>query len=72
MTPAYDIERVASACDALTRAIAAALVHDLPDWMSHRLHTMYAEASALVAILRQHAPDVQPITDCNQLKGGAK
>ena len=72
MTPAYDIERVATVCDELTHAIAAALVHDLPDWMSHRLHTMYAEASALVAILRQHAADVQAVTDCNQPKGETK
>lgn len=72
MTPAYDIERVAVVCDDLARALAAALVHDLPDWMSHRLHTMYAEASALAAILRQHAPDVQPVTDCNQPKGEMK
>ena len=72
MTPAYDIERVASACDALTRAIAAALVHDLPDWMSHRLHTVGGEASALATILRQHAADVQSVTKCNQPKGETK
>ena len=72
MTPAYDIERVATACDNLARAIAAALVHDLPDWMSHRLHTMYAEASALAAILRQHAQDAQAVIRETLKEGSAK
>ena len=54
MTPAYDIERVAAACEQLAQAIDAAARHTNPDWLSHRMAVVRTEANALKHVIEEH------------------
>ena len=54
MTPAYDIERVAVACEQLLAAIDAAEDHTLPDWLAHRLTVVRMECAGLKNAMKEH------------------
>ena len=54
MTAAYDMERVAVACERLAAACGAAMAYDLPDWMAHRFATIKAEADSLRREIKNH------------------
>ena len=63
MTAAYDIARVATECERLVAAIDAALGHDLPDWMLHRLATLRCEANAVRREIENHNNETEQETN---------
>ena len=48
MTAAYDRGLVAVECEQLALVANAAMRHELPDWLSHRLAHIRAEAQSLM------------------------
>ena len=59
MIAAYDIERVAVACEQILVAIDAAEKHELADWLSHRLTVVRSECRGLKDAIKEHDDKVE-------------
>lgn len=59
MIAAYDIERVAVACEQMLVAIDAAEKHKLADWLSHRLTVVRSECRGLKDAIQEHGDKIE-------------